>query len=115
LMSSGMSYLDTNRLANQMGERGKSYTGEALQCNRSQVSRREDYRVYSEIHCDRAGFLLCIGGAPLQRCSLGFENEPALATEGTETLPQAPKRDPGTDGRYARLKGVLHSSPIHQM
>ena len=55
------------------------------------------------------------GGAPLQRCSLGFGNEPALATEGTETLPQALKRDPGTDGRYARLKGVLHPSPIHQM
>jgi len=54
-----MSYLDTNRLANQMGERGKSYTGEALQCKRRQVVYREDYCAYSEIHCDRASFLLC--------------------------------------------------------
>src|SRR5664280_1330179 len=37
------------------------------------------------------------------------------ATEGTETVPQALERDPGTDGRYARLKGVLHPSPIHQI
>src|SRR5664279_4797200 len=32
------------------------------------------------------------------------------ATEVTETLPQALKRDLGTDGSYARLKGVLHPS-----
>src|SRR5664280_1888439 len=37
------------------------------------------------------------------------------ATEVTETLPQALKRDLGTDGSYARLKGVLHPSPIYQM
>ena len=42
-----------------MGERGKSYTGEALQCKRRQVVYREDYCAYSEIHCDRASFLLC--------------------------------------------------------
>src|SRR5664279_6111223 len=33
------------------------------------------------------------------------------ATEVTETLPQALKRDPGTDGSYARLKGVPHPPP----
>jgi hypothetical protein len=38
-----------------------------------------------------------------------------LAAAVTETLPQALKRDPRTDGSYARLKGVLHPSPIHQM
>jgi hypothetical protein len=32
-----------------------------------------------------------------------------------EALPQALKRDLETDGSYARLKGVLHPSPIHQM
>ncbi|HZM08868.1 MAG TPA: hypothetical protein VFC15_01515, partial [Candidatus Limnocylindrales bacterium] len=31
-------------------------------------------------------------------------NETALATEVTETLPQALKRDPRIDGSYARLK-----------
>jgi hypothetical protein len=35
---------------------------------------------------------------------LGFGNETALATEVTETLPQALKRDPRIDGSYARLK-----------
>src|SRR5664279_5016112 len=32
------------------------------------------------------------------------------ATEVTETLPQALKREPGTRGTYIRLKGVLHPS-----
>jgi hypothetical protein len=32
----------------------------------------------------------------------------SLPAEVTETLPQALKRDPRTDGSYARLKGVLH-------
>jgi aspartyl-tRNA(Asn)/glutamyl-tRNA(Gln) amidotransferase subunit C len=41
---------------------------------------------------------------------LRFGNEPALAAAVTETLPQALKRDPGTGGSYARLKGVLHPS-----
>jgi hypothetical protein len=35
---------------------------------------------------------------------LRFGNETALAAEVTETLPQALKRDPRTDGSYARLK-----------
>jgi hypothetical protein len=35
---------------------------------------------------------------------LGFGNETALATEVTETLLQALKRDPRIDGSYARLK-----------
>ena len=39
----------------------------------------------------------------------------SLAAEVTETLPQALKRDPRTDGSYACLKGVLHPSPIQQM
>ena len=35
---------------------------------------------------------------------LRFGNETALAAEVTETLPQALKRDPSTDGSYALLK-----------
>jgi len=46
---------------------------------------------------------------------LRFGNETALAVEVTGTLPQALKRDPGTEASYARLKGVLHPSPIHQV
>src|ERR1035437_2214673 len=57
----------------------------------------------------------CIGGSTASAVQLRFVNEPALATEVTETLPQALKRDPGTDGSYARLKGVPHPPPIHQM
>jgi hypothetical protein len=52
---------------------------------------------------------------PGSAVQLRFENEPALAAEVTETLPQALKRDPRTDSSYARLKGVLHPSPIQQM
>src|SRR5664279_5149695 len=56
----------------------------------------------------------CIGWSTASAVQFRIR-EPALATEGTETLPQALKRAPATDGRYARLKGVLHPSPIHQM
>jgi hypothetical protein len=52
---------------------------------------------------------------PGSAVQLRFGNETALAAEVTEILPQALKRDPRTDGSYARLKGVLHPSPIHQM
>jgi len=52
---------------------------------------------------------------PGSAVQLGFGNETALAAEVAETLPQALKRDPKTEGSYARLKGVLHPSPMHQM
>ena len=46
----------------------------------------------------------CIGWSAASAVQLGFGNETALATEVTETLPQALKRDPRIDGSYARLK-----------
>ena len=46
----------------------------------------------------------CIGWSTASAVQLGFGNETALATEVTETLPQALKRDPRIDGSYARLK-----------
>ena len=41
---------------------------------------------------------------PGSAVQLRFGNETALAAEVTEVLPQALKRDPRTDGSYARLK-----------
>src|ERR1035441_1761087 len=46
----------------------------------------------------------CIGWSAASAVQLGFGNETAVATEVTETLPQALKRDPRIDGSYARLK-----------
>src|ERR1035441_7480649 len=46
----------------------------------------------------------CIGWSTASAVQLGFGNETALATEVTETLPQALKRDPRNDGSYASMK-----------
>jgi hypothetical protein len=89
-----MSYLDTNRLANQMGERGKSYTGEALQCKKSQVVCREDYCAYSEIHCDRAGFLLCrLLKKSKKQIPRGLNFTPTSAKTALVGAPGPPARD----------------------
>src|SRR5664279_456843 len=42
--------------------------------------------------------------AGVEAVQLRSGNKPALAAEATETLPQALKRDLGTDGSHARLK-----------
>src|ERR1035437_4117657 len=46
----------------------------------------------------------CIGWSAASAVQLRFGNETALPAEVTETLPQALKHDPRTDGSYGRLK-----------
>ena len=68
------------------------------------------------------------GSAPLEHshsCCIGWSTalavqlrpwvEPALAAAATETLPQALKRDPGTDGSQCTPEGRAPPMPIHWM
>src|SRR5664280_2104713 len=52
----------------------------------------------------------CIGWSTASAVQLGFGNETALATEVTETLPQALKRDPRIDGSATDFS--LYAGPI---
>jgi hypothetical protein len=67
-------------------------------------TEKKQHEYTTDFHESEHFHTWCIGWSTASAVQLRFGNETALAAEVTKTLPQALKRDPRTDGSYARLK-----------